>query len=186
MKRTMMALLLSAATLVPAARAQVEQSGRDAAAPSPASPGGTASPLSARDRSFLVDEAEGSAYELALAELARKQAASDDVKRYAAMLVSDHQAYNAALRQLAGAKQVQLPSSMSPDQESSVDEMAHKQGSAFDEAFIKEISRINDQDERDFQEEEAATGDPEVKAFVQRFAAIDRKHAEAARQISRR
>ncbi len=148
-----------------------------------AAPALAASPT---DAAYLRNEAQGSAYELAIARLASEHATRPDVRAYAATVVNDHEAYNAALRELAQTKDVALPPGMTPARQQQLDRMSSLTGPAFDTAFIREAQRINADDLRDSQQELRRTTDGDIRAFVARFNQVDRKHEAGARAVSRR
>ena len=141
--------------------------------------------VSASDRSFLQHEAQGAAYELALAQLAAQKATRDDVKNYAQQIISDHEQANAALGQLAQSKGVPLPKDLSSDDQTRLAGLQNLQGNDFDRSFVKEAVRINQEDKRDFAKEAKTTHDPEVRAYVKQFSAVDQKHAAEARQLQK-
>lgn len=82
-----------------------------------AAPAAFAAP-SADDRSFLAYEAQGSAYELAIAQRAVQDATRGDVKAHARGVVSDHEQASAALQRLAQDEGVALPTGMTNDEQS--------------------------------------------------------------------
>ena len=141
-------------------------------------------PAAAFDQLFLRNEATGSAYELAIAQLAQSKATRDDVKSYAATLVNDHEAYNGALRDLAKQKAIALPPALTAKGQTMRDGLARLQGAEFDRAFIREARRINDDDVRSFRQEASRTTDPDIRAFVTKFLAVDEQHAKAAAALS--
>ena len=139
--------------------------------------------LSDRDGTFLRTESQGAAYELAIARLATEKASTADIKSYAQMLVSDHDQLNTQLHQLASAKGVSLPGDMTDRQQSDLGRLQALSGDAFDRAYKEETTRINAQDVKEDGEELAATGDGDVRAFVQTLQAADAKHEEAGRKL---
>ncbi len=139
--------------------------------------------VSADDRSFLRHEAQGDAYELAIAQLAAEKATRGDVKAYAQRIVSDHEQANAALRHLAQDKGVQLPNGMTNDEQTRFSGLQNLHGADFDRAYVKEALRVNAEDKRDFAKEAKTTHDAEIRAYVQRFSAMDAEHEQAAKQL---
>ena len=137
------------------------------------------------DRQFMILDATGGVYEASLAALAQQKSSRDDIKAYATMLLQDHGEYNAALQQLAMAKGVMLPTAMSADDRTRLNGINLQGGSTFDRSFILEAIRINDEDKKAAQDEAAATSDPDMKAFLQKFAAMDARHEQAARMLQR-
>ena len=75
----------------------------------------TAAPITNLDHQFLVKDAQGGAYEIAIAALAQQRSSRDDVKAYAARIIADHAAYNQALQELARAKGIELPTTMTAE-----------------------------------------------------------------------
>ena len=141
--------------------------------------------LSASDRSFLQHEAQGAAYELALAQLAAQKATREDIKAYAQHILADHDQANAALEQLAQSKGVSLPKTLSNDDQTRLAGLRNLQGHEFDRSFVNEAVRINQEDKRDFAKEAKMTHDPEVRAYVKQSSAMDQKHADEARQLQK-
>lgn len=137
------------------------------------------------DRQFMMLDASGGVYETSLAALAQQKSSRDDIKAYAAMLLQDHAEYNGALQQLAAAKGIVLPTTMSADDRTRLNGINLQGGGTFDRSFILEAIRINDEDKKAAQEEAAATADPDIKAFLQKYAAMDARHEQAARMLQR-
>ena len=135
------------------------------------------------DQLFLRSVAQGSAAELAIARLAQARATRPDVKAYAETLVHDHEAYGAALRDLAAKRGVALPSGLSAQGQAAVDRLARVHGSSFDSAFIAEALRLNAADLRAFHAEAARTSDTDIGAFVAGFLPMDEQHEAGARAL---
>ena len=139
--------------------------------------------VSASDRSFLQREVQGSSYELAIAKLAEQNAMRDDIKAYAQRVASDHEQANAALDQLVQSKGVPMPNGMTSDDQTRLAGLQNLRGPDFDRAYVKEAKRINADDKRDFAKEKKATHDADIRAYVQRFSAMDAAHEQAAKQL---
>ena len=137
------------------------------------------------DRQYMILAATGGAYELSLASLAQQRSSRDDIKAYAATLIQDHANYNAALQELARAKGVTLPTAMSKDDQDRLNTINLQGGSTLDRSFIEEATRINAEDKTAAATEAAATTDPDIKAFLQKFAAMDARHEQGAIALRR-
>ncbi|MGI4941436.1 MAG: DUF4142 domain-containing protein [Janthinobacterium lividum] len=137
------------------------------------------------DRHFMIQDATGGYYEISIAALAQERSSREDIKAYAAMLIRDHAEYNAALQQLATSKGVALPTGMTDDDRTKLNGMNLQGGSTLDHSFILEAVRINDEDRKAAQDEAAASSDPDIKAFLQRFAAMDAKHEQGAKALQK-
>lgn len=135
---------------------------------------------SAQDRQFLVQDAQGGLYEIAIARLAQQRSSRDDVKAYAARVVSDHTTYNEALQALARSKGIPLPTTMTAEDQAKLSRMESATGAFPDAMFIQEATRINDEDKKAAGEEKARTTDPDIRTFLGKFESMDAEHERMA------
>lgn len=145
----------------------------------------TAAPITNMDHQFLVKDAQGGAYEIAIAALAQQRSSRDDVKAYAARIIADHAAYNQALQELARAKGLELPTTMTADDRVRLNTINSQAGSTADRSFIEEAVRVNAEDKQDSADEAARTADADIRAFLQRFEAVDAEHERLALALRR-
>ena len=141
--------------------------------------------LSEADRSFLVKDARGAAYELQSAKLAVQKAARQDVKDYAAKLVRDHETYNTALEQLGKKQGLTLPTDFDATDKAHMQDLERLSGKAFDDLYIKEAMRINADDERDSAKEKASTKVQAIKDFMAEFEGMDKDHEKLAQKLAK-
>lgn len=139
--------------------------------------------ISDTDKSFLQDQAQGTAYELVIAQLAVQKAQRPAVKSYAQMVISDHSQLNSQLQMVARIKKVDLPSDMTAKQKADLARLQGLSGAAFDKAYEEETTRINGQDKSQDAKELAETKDETVRQFVQQLQAADAKHFTAGEQL---
>lgn len=182
-----LAVLYSASAFaqsLPAAQAD-QKNQADTASQAAAGVGTHSTPgtLSPTDAKFLQDTAQGAAYELALAQMALQKASKPDVKQFAQTIVNDHEQLNTGLQHLAQVKGVQLPTGMSKDDQSRLDRMKSRSGSAFDHAFTTEMARINSHDKHDLDHEIGETHDNDVKAFAQQMQVADANHQKLSQHL---
>lgn len=178
------ALLLLAAT----AGCSTVQPPPDKVTSAPAVAPGSApmvAPITRMDRQFLVKDAQGGAYEIAIAALAQQRTSRADVKAYASRLIADHAAYNQGLQELAQAKGIELPTEMTADDRVRLNGINGQAGRTADRSFIAEAIRINAEDKQDAAEEAAKTADPDIRAFLHKFAAMDAEHEKMALALRR-
>ena len=154
-----------------------------AAAALAGAPAALAGTLSDADNRFLADTAQGASHELAISRLAAGRATQPGVKSYAAMVVSDHQAMNAALRKLAKGKGETLPGGMSASQQADLVRLRALDGQDFDQAYVKDMVEVNRKDQADSQKEADSTEDAQVKGFIERFRSMDAKHTRMAEAL---
>ena len=144
---------------------------------------GSAAPISEVDKQFLITNAQGSAYEMAIAALVQARSSRDDIRAYAARILQDHAKEGADLHQLAMSKRITLPAEMTADDRVKLNGMNLQGGSTLDRSFILEAIRINDEDKKESQQEISATSDPDIKTFLQRYAATDAEHERLAEAL---
>ncbi len=142
-------------------------------------------PITNTDRQFLVKDAQGSAYEIALAALAQQRTSREDVRAYASRIIADHAVYNQALQELGRAKGLELPTGMTADDRVRLNGINVESGSTADRSFILEAIRINAEDTQDAADEAAKTSDPDIKAFLRKFEAVDAEHERMALALRR-
>ena len=139
--------------------------------------------LSEADRSFLVKESRGAAYELESAKLAISKAARADVKSYAEKLVHDHETYNAALERLGKQEGLTLPTDLDDAEKAHMADLKRLDGKAFDALYVKEAVRINADDKKEGAKEKADTKSQAIKDFMAKFSDMDAEHEKLAKQL---
>ena len=142
-------------------------------------------PITNTDRQFLIKDAQGGAYEIAIAALAQQRTSREDVRAYASRIIADHAIYNQALQELGRAKGVELPTDMTAGDRVRLNGLNVYTGSTADRSFIEEAIRINAEDKQDAAEEAAKTPDPDIRAFLRKFEAIDAEHERMALALRR-
>ena len=142
-------------------------------------------PITSTDYQFLVKDAQGGAYEIAIAALAQQRTSREDIRAYASRIIADHATYNQALQELARAKGVELPTDMTASDRVRLNGLNAYTGSTADRSFIEEAIRINAEDKQDAAEEVAKTPDPDIRAFLHKFEAVDAEHERMALALRR-
>ena len=142
-------------------------------------------PITNGDREFLTKDAQGGAYEIAIAALTQQRTSREDVQAYASRVIADHAAYNQALKELAAAKGVELPTEMTASDRTRLNGINIESGSTADQSFILEAIRINAEDKQDAAAEVAKTADPDIRAFLRKFEAMDAEHERMALALRR-
>jgi len=145
----------------------------------------TVAPITTLDHEFLIKDAQGGAYEIAIAALAQQRSSRDDVKAYAARIIADHAVYNQALQELARAKGIELPTTMTANDRVRLNTINSQARSTSDRSFIEEAIRVNAEDKQDAADEVARTADPDIKSFLQKFEAVDAEHERLALALHR-
>lgn len=133
---------------------------------------------------FLTEAAGGGMMEVQLGQLAKTHASSQVVKDFGAMMVRDHSNANTQIKSLAIKKSVALPSALPEKHQKHVDDLAAKNGAAFDKDYISMMVDDHEEDIRFF--EKCAKNDKEdadIKAFAAKILPTLYKHLDAAKAI---
>lgn len=141
---------------------------------------------SSQDTQFLQDLAQDSNFEIGTSKLALKKSQSTDVKQYAMMVIHDHKELKREIKSADGATH-QAPvaaKSMTSDDQSMYDTLKGLSGTEFDQAYIKQLIKGNDQIQREEKSESTDSTVPMVKNLATQSAAIDTKHADKAKQLA--
>ena len=154
-----------------------------AAAQGPAS-GSAASSLSTTDQEYFKKDAQGSVYDLTLAQLGVLRGSTPRVRSYAGMVVTDHARLNVMMLELANRERLyDLPLTLAAEDNTRLQRLMGLSGAAFDRAFAAEEVRINAEDVSDAQKELGATKSAAVRRVVQQFHSTEQKHLAGARAL---
>jgi putative membrane protein len=123
--------------------------------------------------------------EVELARLALERSQNTDVRQFAQMMLDDHSKANTALASLASSKNLELPASITPEQQAAADKLKKESGSAFDQAYVAQM--VNDHTEAvDLFEDatQASTLDPDIRQFAEKTLPTLQHHKQQATQLA--
>lgn len=141
------------------------------------------SALTAADRKFINEAAEGGMAEVELGRLAQLKGTSDDVKKFGQKMVEDHRKANDKLKELAAAKRITLPEKPGVKQEATKDRLIKLWGAQFDEAYMTYMVRDHRLDVAAFRAESKSGNDGEVRTFATTTLPTVRDHLKDAQSI---
>jgi putative membrane protein len=127
------------------------------------------------DRTFLMTAGQGGLSEVALATLALKKAASDEVRKLAQLLEKDHSAKNRELIALAAAKGVVLATALDAEHRQLHDRLEKLDAAAFDRAYATAMVDAHKKTLTLF-EQASVSRDDQIKAFAERSLPTLREH----------
>ena len=159
--------------------AAAQQAPAPATRPAPSQPG-----LASADRDFIQTAAKGGMAEVALGELAGKNASHEAVKKFGRRMVEDHGKANQELAQLAKDKGVEVPKDLDRTHKSTMDRLAKLQGDAFDRAYVEEMVQDHRQDVKDFERQAERGKDPSLKEWAGKTLPTLREHLREIENIS--
>jgi putative membrane protein len=136
---------------------------------SPSKSAATAS-LSAKDKSFMKEAAEGGMMEVEMGKMAQQKGKSAEVKKIGGTMVADHSKANAELMAIAKKKGVDLSKEKA--------KMEHLKDADFDKEYINAMVKDHEKDLAAFQGEAKNGTDADVKAFASKTSAVIKKHLD--------
>jgi putative membrane protein len=124
--------------------------------------------LSTKDTKFVKKTAKGGMREVKMAEMAKQQAKSADVKKVAEKIESDHKDANKELMALAEKKDVALSK-----KEPKIDTMS---GTDFDKEYLAMMVKDHEKDIAAFEKEAKDGEDADVKAWAEKTLPTLKEH----------
>ncbi len=137
------------------------------------------------DKKFVKDATMAALTEIEVGKLAEQKASSDSVKQFAQSTVGDQTKLTTQLKQIADNEKVNVPDSLDSKQQSHVDKLAKLSGPEFDHAFLKDLTKKQEQDVHDFQLEAQNGSDANVKAFAGKALPTLQQHLDTAKNLSK-
>lgn len=130
------------------------------------------------DVKFLTDMAEACLIEIKIGNMARQKGADKRVKNFGAMMVKELTKGRKRLDSLARTKKIQLPDSISWNNEVAVKQLAQKTGKDFDRAYLEKMSGDYRNAIAQFEHTAHYGYDPQIKAFANRHLMTVQRHLD--------
>lgn len=138
------------------------------------------------DRKFLNEAAASGLAEVKLGQLAVKQAANEDVKKFGQRMIDDHTRMNSDLTKLAQPKGVTPPTTLDKKHQEKIDKLSKRGGAEFDKAYVDEMVDEHQRDVDNFEKASKDAKDGDVKGFAARSLPMLREHLASAKDIQSR
>jgi len=142
-----------------------------------------ATPLNKDDSEFIIKAASGGMMEVELGKLAQDKAASQRVKDFGNMMVTDHSKANDDLKSLASSKNITVPSALGKEEQEDVDKLSKKSGADFDKAYMKMMLDDHKKDVAEFKKCSTKSDDADIKDFTIKTQPVLQKHLDSAKAI---
>jgi putative membrane protein len=140
--------------------------------------------LPTNSREFAMMAAQGGLFEVKSSELADKNAASEDVKKFAAHMVKDHTAANDELKRVAAGKNIELPQALDEKHQAKLDKLTKSTGAEFDKEYMTIQVKAHAKTIRMFEAEAKSGSDNDIKAFADKTLPTLREHMKHAREVA--
>lgn len=138
--------------------------------------GGSRTSTTGDAAAFLQEVAVGNLVEIRSSELAKKTSTNAEVRRFADMMIADHQKNMAELKPLAQRNNVVLPTDLTPEKKREISQLQATTGSAFDRAYVDLQLKSHQQTVAKFETIGQSLGDTDVRAFVDKSLPVLRNH----------
>jgi putative membrane protein len=132
---------------------------------------------------FAQEAASGGMMEVQLGNIAQKNSKNQAVQDYGKMLVDDHSAANNNLKDIASNKNINLPTTVTSDQQDKIDKLSKETGSDFDKDFISMAVDDHQDDIDKFKKAEDNIQDADLKDFITKTLPTLQKHLDKAKEI---
>lgn len=121
------------------------------------------------DANFLVKATSNALLAVELGKLAQARATTPTVRAYGTRLVQNRLELLGALRTLAAAKQLTIPSALGGDEQAAYHEVSTTTGSQLDKKVMELIVKVQGQDEDAFDDMKDDAYDGDIRGFAAKY-----------------
>jgi putative membrane protein len=138
--------------------------------------------VTADERAFIIEAAQGGALEVNLGNLAMTRSSDRGVKAVASRIVRDHKMANQKLMALAKREGIMLPKGLSAEGMRTQQELMALKGAAFDRAYLSHMDEDHKHDIAAFEAQAKTAMNPQLKTFVAQTLPTLRAHEQLVTQ----
>ena len=115
---------------------------------------------------FMTEAAQGGMAEVELSTVAKTKAQNAEVKKFAQQMIEDHSNANTELKQLAGKKNITLPTELDATHKGIKDKLSSLSGADFDTEYVNAMVADHEKSVALFKSQADSGTDAETKAFA--------------------
>jgi putative membrane protein len=145
----------------------------------------TAGQPPATDRMFVTKAMQGSMAEVQLGQLTLQKSNNEQVKEFAQRMIDDHTKLNDQMKPVAQQLGVTVPNEVSKNDRKTMAKLQALSGSAYDQAYIKDMVKDHKQDLTQFQMEASSGQDQTVKDAATQGSKVIAQHLQMAQQLAK-
>jgi putative membrane protein len=142
----------------------------------------SAKTVSAADKKFAHEAAQGGLAEVELGKLATEKGQNDKVKQFGQRMVDDHSTANSQLKQIAEKNNITLPTDISAKDQALKDKLSGLSGADFDRAYITAMVRDHQKDISEFQKQANSGTNADLKSFAAQTLPTLQDHLRMAKE----
>jgi putative membrane protein len=148
-------------------------------------PNQSSSRAAAGESAFAMKAAQANIAEVELGKLAQQKAKSDDVKKFAQMMVDDHSKALDELKSVAGPKSITLPTALDAEHKKLSDRLSKLSGAGFDREYMQAMVDGHRKVAADVRKESKSGADPDLKAWAAKALPTVEAHLKQAETVNR-
>ncbi len=137
------------------------------------------------DRMFVSKAMQGSMAEVQLGQLTLQKSNNDQVKQFAQRMIDDHTKLNEQMKPVADQLGVKAPDQVSKNDRKTMAKLQALSGSAYDQAYIRDMVKDHKQDLSEFQTEASSGQDQTVKDAANQGSKVIAQHLQLAQQLAK-
>jgi putative membrane protein len=137
------------------------------------------------DKMFVRKAMEGSMAEVQLGQLTLQKSNNDQVKQFAQRMIDDHTKLNDQMKPVAQQLGVSAPNQPSKKDRQTMAKLQALSGSAYDQAYIRDMVKDHKQDLSEFQGEASSGQDQTVKDAANQGSQVISQHLQMIQQIAK-
>jgi putative membrane protein len=137
------------------------------------------------DRMFVSKAMQGGLAEVQLGQLTLQKSNNPQVKEFAQRMIDDHTKLNEQMKPVAQQVGVTPPDQISKGDRKTIAKLQALSGSAYDQAYIKDMVKDHKQDLNEFQMEASSGQDQTVKDAANQGSKVITQHLQMAQQMAK-
>jgi putative membrane protein len=137
------------------------------------------------DRMFVTKAMQGGMAEVQLAQLTMQKSENAQVKQFAQQMIDDHSKLNEQMKPVAQQLGLSAPTQISKKDRKVMANLQGLSGSAYDQAYIKNMVKAHKQDLSEFQTEASSGQDQTVKDAANQGSKAIAQHLQMAQQLAK-
>ena len=134
---------------------------------------------------FVSKAMQGGLAEVQLGQLTLQKSNNPQVKEFAQRMIDDHTKLNEQMKPVAQQVGVKPPDQISKGDRKTIAKLQALSGSAYDQAYIKDMVKDHKQDLNEFQMEASSGQDQTVKDAANQGSKVIAQHLQMAQQLAK-
>ena len=140
---------------------------------------------SAADKMFVRKSLQGGMAEVQLGQLTLQKSSNDQVKQFAQRMIDDHTKMGDQMKPIAQQVGVEVPNHVSKKDQAVMAKLQGLSGTAYDQAYVKDMVKDHKEDLSEFQMEASNGQDPAVKDAASQGSKVIAEHLQMVQQLAK-